>query len=296
MPDTPVVLTSPGLGLIWEESAGPRCNRASWGSRPARDFTTRSRSPLAAPRRRKPDPPQTAGSVDRIGSAADGRSKETPLVPTHRTALWLPPEAASVKWPNGPSTDWTRSVTIPPRSMQTTMTAPAPPIEIVSFPVEGMTCASCVNRITRFLRKVDGVEDANVNLATETATVRFDPAHRCPSDDLAGRSRRPGTSRGSSGVATAVARPTSQDGRRGPRRARRRRPPATSSLRRRLVVATVLTIPLLGGLARMTVAPGSRDPHGPDLPARPGDAGAVLGRLAVLPRRLEGPAPPVAAT
>jgi hypothetical protein len=26
-------------------------------------------------------------------------------------------------------------------------------IEIVSFPVEGMTCASCVNRITRFLNK-----------------------------------------------------------------------------------------------------------------------------------------------
>ena len=49
------------------------------------------------------------------------------------------------------------------------------PIEIVSFPVEGMTCASCVNRITRFLQKVDGVEDATVNLAAESATVRFDP-------------------------------------------------------------------------------------------------------------------------
>ena len=48
--------------------------------------------------------------------------------------------------------------------------------EGVRFPVEGMTCASCVNRIERYLRKVDGVEEANVNLATETATVRFDPA------------------------------------------------------------------------------------------------------------------------
>jgi cation transport ATPase len=38
-----------------------------------------------------------------------------------------------------------------------------------------MTCAACVNRITRFLANVDGVEDATVNLATETATVRFDP-------------------------------------------------------------------------------------------------------------------------
>src|SRR4051812_638378 len=49
------------------------------------------------------------------------------------------------------------------------------PIEIV-LPIEGMTCASCVNRIERFLRKADGVLDANVNLATEQATVRVDPA------------------------------------------------------------------------------------------------------------------------
>lgn len=61
--------------------------------------------------------------------------------------------------------------------MQTDLTTASPrPIETVSIPVEGMTCASCVNRITRFLRKVDGVEDANVNLAAESATVRFDPA------------------------------------------------------------------------------------------------------------------------
>ncbi len=46
----------------------------------------------------------------------------------------------------------------------------------VRFPVEGMTCASCVNRIERSLRKVDGVVEANVNLATETASVRYDPA------------------------------------------------------------------------------------------------------------------------
>jgi len=49
-------------------------------------------------------------------------------------------------------------------------------ITIVSFPIEGMTCASCVNRITRHLRKTHGVDRANVNLATESATVRFDPA------------------------------------------------------------------------------------------------------------------------
>ena len=37
-----------------------------------------------------------------------------------------------------------------------------------------MTCASCVNRIERFLNKADGVAEATVNLATERATVRYD--------------------------------------------------------------------------------------------------------------------------
>ena len=46
----------------------------------------------------------------------------------------------------------------------------------LSLPVVGMTCASCVNRIERFLNKADGVTTATVNLATERATVHFDPA------------------------------------------------------------------------------------------------------------------------
>jgi P-type Cu+ transporter len=45
----------------------------------------------------------------------------------------------------------------------------------LTVPVLGMTCASCVNRIERFLNRADGVAVANVNLATERATVRFDP-------------------------------------------------------------------------------------------------------------------------
>ncbi|MEX2547032.1 MAG: heavy metal translocating P-type ATPase, partial [Chloroflexota bacterium] len=46
----------------------------------------------------------------------------------------------------------------------------------LTLPIEGMTCASCVNRVERFLRRTDGVQEANVNLATEQATVRFDSA------------------------------------------------------------------------------------------------------------------------
>jgi Cu+-exporting ATPase len=50
------------------------------------------------------------------------------------------------------------------------------PLEIVALDIEGMTCASCVNRVERFLNKVEGVSEASVNLATERATIRFDPA------------------------------------------------------------------------------------------------------------------------
>jgi Cu+-exporting ATPase len=56
------------------------------------------------------------------------------------------------------------------------MTSPAAaPLAELSLPVTGMTCASCVARIERFLARADGVEDAAVNLATERATVRFHP-------------------------------------------------------------------------------------------------------------------------
>ncbi|MEJ2290862.1 MAG: heavy metal translocating P-type ATPase [Deinococcales bacterium] len=40
--------------------------------------------------------------------------------------------------------------------------------------VQGMTCANCVARVEKALRKVDGVDAAAVNLATERATVTFD--------------------------------------------------------------------------------------------------------------------------
>jgi Cu+-exporting ATPase len=48
-------------------------------------------------------------------------------------------------------------------------------IETIRFPIEGMTCCSCVNRITRVLRTVDGVEQVRIDLRAETGTVRRDP-------------------------------------------------------------------------------------------------------------------------
>jgi P-type Cu+ transporter len=42
--------------------------------------------------------------------------------------------------------------------------------------ITGMTCAACASRIEKGLKKLDGVTDANVNLALEKATIIFDPA------------------------------------------------------------------------------------------------------------------------
>ena len=46
--------------------------------------------------------------------------------------------------------------------------------DVISLPIEGMTCASCVGRVERAIRKVPGVSDVSVNLATERAEVTFE--------------------------------------------------------------------------------------------------------------------------
>ena len=43
----------------------------------------------------------------------------------------------------------------------------------INFPVDGMTCASCVARVERALAALPGVAAASVNLATESASVEF---------------------------------------------------------------------------------------------------------------------------
>ncbi|ODU59180.1 MAG: copper-transporting ATPase [Comamonadaceae bacterium SCN 68-20] len=59
----------------------------------------------------------------------------------------------------------------------------------LDFGVGGMTCASCVARVERALRKVPGVQDAAVNLATESVHVTYDAA-RPDMDALARRAVR----------------------------------------------------------------------------------------------------------
>ncbi|MCY7417913.1 MAG: heavy metal translocating P-type ATPase [Chloroflexi bacterium] len=124
------------------------------------------------------------------------------------------------------------------------------------------------------MRKVDGVDSANVNLATERAAVNFDST-RVTVDDLrkaveaAGYDARidladssdasgPGTGPGSQTTAPAAvtvapdatARP---EVRPVPEASFQERHLADT--RRRLIVGAVLTVPLLLALARMTIAP-----------------------------------------
>jgi len=56
--------------------------------------------------------------------------------------------------------------------------APAQPLSATTpatldLGIAGMTCASCVGRVERALRKVPGVQDATVNLATERAHIAY---------------------------------------------------------------------------------------------------------------------------
>jgi heavy metal translocating P-type ATPase len=58
------------------------------------------------------------------------------------------------------------------------MSSPASPASTgpaIVLDIEGMTCASCVQRVERALERVPGVDRAAVNLATRTATVHGSP-------------------------------------------------------------------------------------------------------------------------
>jgi P-type Cu+ transporter len=106
----------------------------------------------------------------------------------------------------------------------TAAAAPRAPEARVELALEGMTCAACANRIERKLNKLAGVE-ASVNYATEQASVRFDPGS-VRLADLVGAVEAAGY-----GAALASAERDVAD--------------RSVALRRRLIVAAVLTAPLV---------------------------------------------------
>ena len=60
--------------------------------------------------------------------------------------------------------------------MKTAMTALPEAGRESSFSIGGMTCAACASRVERRVGKLEGVEKAEVNLATERLVARFDAA------------------------------------------------------------------------------------------------------------------------
>jgi Cu+-exporting ATPase len=107
------------------------------------------------------------------------------------------------------------------------MTATAVP-ERIRLEIGGMTCASCASRIERKLNKLDGVE-ASVNYATEEAAVSFDPA-RVDMDALVAVVEATGFTAAPPDAAVGAEKSDDYEARR---------------LRLRLVVAAVLSVPLL---------------------------------------------------
>jgi len=119
-------------------------------------------------------------------------------------------------------------------------------------PVRGMHCAACVGRVERALTSVSGVEQASVNLATEQATVSFDPA-RTSVDALKAAVTAAGYELAEPRADAAPV----DDAEQAAREAEQR------SQRTRLIVGVLLSVPvLLGGMAHLLpwVPAALRDP------------------------------------
>lgn len=69
-------------------------------------------------------------------------------------------------------------------------TTPHNAVQTVDLGIGGMTCASCVGRVERALKKVSGVQDVSVNLALERAHVTLSADGAAPAADMEAVLRR----------------------------------------------------------------------------------------------------------
>ncbi len=118
--------------------------------------------------------------------------------------------------------------------------------ETTELAIEGMTCASCVSRVETALRRVPGVVEAVVNLATERARVRH-LSGAVAGGDLAAAIR-------STGYEARVIAPDAPSDREAEHRARE-----LSARRRDLLVAAVLTLPVFALEMGSHLIPGVHD-------------------------------------
>jgi Cu+-exporting ATPase len=109
--------------------------------------------------------------------------------------------------------------------------------ERLTLPVRGMHCAACVGKVEAALTGVPGVETAAVNLATERATVEFDPA----------RTDVPALQTAVAAVGYELAATPAPAGPEADERERAARVREQQALRGRFVVGAILSAPLLVG-------------------------------------------------
>ncbi|MDV6300706.1 heavy metal translocating P-type ATPase [Dietzia maris] len=136
-------------------------------------------------------------------------------------------------------------------------TAPSAGTTLVELQIEGMTCASCANRIERKLNKLDDVT-AEVNYATEKARVRIpeglQPQLLLDTVEQAGyhaqlprpRNTQPRTSAPGGGDASGAAADAGQStGHAGNATDDTAAPDRVDELRQRVIISAVLSIPVI---------------------------------------------------
>ncbi|WP_230971130.1 heavy metal translocating P-type ATPase [Nitrogeniibacter aestuarii] len=111
--------------------------------------------------------------------------------------------------------------------------------------IEGMTCAACATRLEKVLGRVDGVEEATVNFATETAQMHYRPWDVVLSDIFAAVEK-----------AGFTAHPHGDDSR---TQEKARKVALWTAERNRFFIALVLTLPLVAQMPFMFFGDGGHD-------------------------------------
>jgi Cu+-exporting ATPase len=107
----------------------------------------------------------------------------------------------------------------------------AQPEEKVTLKITGMSCAACAAKIEKRLSKMDGVNQAAVNLATEKATVEFDRSRLKVADMIA--------------AIIALGYGAEQEQEASPDREKEQREKEIKRLRRELIISAALSSPLI---------------------------------------------------